>query len=372
MSSGRSVRIAHLSDLHVAHVTANLKRIGRLVFPSAPGEGLFDVLTKLAVSSYFERHALIEPLLRSAHLTHRYDPRTLAAVLGSVARRGVEHVAVTGDLSTLGAASELREASAALSAYGWTGPRCTVVPGNHDRMNFRGVADFQALVCDRELPYLNPVSDELVTIGVDSTAWGADLDWRDMLAMNSRGRIPIPHIEKVDRLLASLPKGVAAILCVHHHVVDLPPDGYVDDWAAQLDPRLSGKAENAELLLDVASARRVALILFGHRHRATRDGFTIRSIPAACSGAVTEPDPQGRLRYRIFDFEGAKLVGSEWVTVEPGDIRQAPAITAPVESDGVKVTVKLDGSNLQEQLGRLKQKRKELDRQVLERFSRKK
>jgi membrane-bound lytic murein transglycosylase D len=90
---------------------------------------------------------------------------------------------------------------------------------------------------------LDPITDELYAIAADTTAWGADLDWRDMMTMNARGRIPIGDVLKIDKLLASLPKGAGCILCTHHHVVDLPPDGYVDDWAGKADPRLAAQAE---------------------------------------------------------------------------------------------------------------------------------
>ncbi|MBI5531744.1 MAG: metallophosphoesterase [Deltaproteobacteria bacterium] len=369
MASSPRTSIAHLSDIHVAHATSNLKRLGRLLSPSGPGEGLVDVVTRLVMSSWFERRALGEPLMRSAHLKHRYDPRQLSAVLQSVREQKVDHVILTGDLTEMGAPSEMREAMAALDAFGWKGPNLTLMPGNHDRLNFRAVADFRSIACDRDYPLLNRITDDLFAIAVDSTAWGAELDWRDMMTMNARGRILVSDVEKIDKMLASLPPGAGCILCTHHHVIDLPPDGYVDDWAGKADARLSGKAEGSEALIDVAEARKVRLILFGHRHRATRDAFSIRGIPAACSGAVTRADSEGRLRYRIFEFEGANLVESRWVTITEDMVHAAPPVTAPVEGDDLKVTVKVSPDNLQQQMSDLTAKRKEMDRKILERMA---
>ncbi|HQK21214.1 MAG TPA: hypothetical protein PLJ27_27365, partial [Polyangiaceae bacterium] len=106
--------------------------------------------------------------------------------------------------------------------------------------------------------------------------------------MNARGTFSADMVAKADELLSTVPKDAFKILCCHHHLVDLPPDGYVDDWSGKLDPRLAGPAEHASDILDLAEKYAVGLILFGHRHRATHHLFTIRGIPAACSGSVTE------------------------------------------------------------------------------------
>jgi hypothetical protein len=195
-----------------------------------------------------------------------------------------------------------------------------VVPGNHDRINFGGVADYQRLVCSREYPYMDTLAPGVFAVAVDTTAHGDDLDWRDMLSINSRGIVPFEATARVDELLSTLPKGSFVILCCHHHLLELPPDGQVDGLSQRVDPRLSARAENADSLLDVAEARGVGLILFGHRHRPTNDRFTIRSIPAACSGSVTHADAAGLLHYRVFDIEDGRLAGREWIDVSPKSV----------------------------------------------------
>ncbi len=359
-------RIAHLSDLHVAHVTANLRRLGRMLLP---GEGgWWDVLARLAASS-LERKSLFEPLTRSTHLAYKYDPRLLSAVLSDVRRSAADYAVVTGDLSNLGATSELREAVQTLAAFGFTRERCTIVPGNHDRINFSGTADWKRTLGAREYPHVDRAAEGIFVVAVDSTAHGDDLDWRDMVALNSRGRIGVDQIEKADALLAELPRDAMKILAVHHHLVDLPPDGYIDDWADKLDPRLAAKAEGSEVLLDVAVARGVGLILFGHRHRPTRDDFLIRGIPAACSGAVAQPDPSGVLKYRTFDFDGPRLVGRAWHSIEPSVALATceKPVTAPDSGDDdLRATVAIDGGDLEGSLQKLRGKRRELDRRALE------
>lgn len=367
-------RIAHLSDLHVSHVTANLRRFGRMLLPNDSGEGWWDVLTRFVATSWFERQSLFEPLTRYAQLKHPYDPRLLTAVARHVREQTADHVIVTGDLSNLGVASELREALATLSSVGFSGERLTVIPGNHDRINLRGTMDWESVVPDAGYPKLQRINDDIFALGIDSTAHGADLDWRDMVTLNSRGYVSSDDVIKADALLASVPRDAMKILCVHHHLVDLPHDGYVDEWADKIDPRLGGKADNAAVLLDVAVARGVGLILFGHRHRPTHDLFEIRGIPSSCSGAVTIPDPTGRLRYRVFDFEGPRLVKRTWFELDPAEAieRITHPVTAPdLGDDEHKVTVSVRPGELEEKLEVLREKRKAAERKALEKIRKK-
>jgi len=368
-----SFRIAHLSDLHVSHVTANLRRLGRMLLPGDTGEGWWDVVTRFATTSWFERQSLFEPLTRYSSLKHPYDPRLLTAVVEHARDQRSDHAIVTGDLSNLGAASELREAMATLRAFGFSGDRLTVLPGNHDRINLRGTSDWEGVVGGAGYPSLQRINDDIFAIAIDSTAHGANLDWRDMIALNSRGYVSSEDVIKADALLASVPREAMKILCVHHHVIDLPHDGYLDEWADKLDPRLAGKAENAEVLLDVAVARGVGLILFGHRHRPTHDHFEIRGIPASCSGAVTQPDTSGMLRYRVFDFDGPRIVKRTWFELDP--IAAIDKVSRPVTSpdlgdDEHKVTVSLHPGDLEKKLLELRDKRREAERKVLEKVAR--
>lgn len=334
MPRAERLRIAHLSDFHVGHVTANLLQLGRLLAPAEPGHGMLDVAARLVAGSWADRRSIFEPVIRSAHLAGDYETRNLVAVVQAARARGAAHVILTGDVANLGAASEFREAAAVLRAFGYSGANLTVLPGNHDVINLRGTPGFKPLVTARDYPLLNMIGDDVCAVAVDTTAQAPDLDWRDALVLNSRGIVRDGDLPLIDQLLRKAPPHAFRILCCHHHLVDLPHDGYVESLSDHLDRRLAGRAANADALLDVAQARGVGLILFGHRHGATHDRFTIRGIPAACSGAVTQPGRDGLLRFRMFDFEGNQLVGREWVEVSPQDA--SPEIVARA-IDGVSV-----------------------------------
>lgn len=370
------LRIAHLSDPHVGHVTANLIRLSRLLLPKTRGEGAWDIAARLLASSWFERRSLWEPLLRSAHLAHKYQTRSLVAVVQSARENGCDHVILTGDVANLGAASEMREAKLILSAYGYDGSRLTVVPGNHDVVNFQGVAEFQCLMGETRWPHLASISDDVAVLAMDSTAHGDALDWRDTLLMNARGHFSDADIQRANALLSALPKDTFKILCCHHHLVDLPPDGYVDEWSGRIDPRQAGPAQGSAALLDVAQRHAVGLLLFGHRHRATHHLFRIRGIPAACSGSVTELDPLGRLRYRIFDLVDGRITRRRWMYAFPRNasvevVTQAVrAVSAARQPEDLRLTQPVSLGHIERDVGALIEKSRELDRVVLEKVRR--
>jgi 3',5'-cyclic AMP phosphodiesterase CpdA len=298
------------------------------------------------------------------------------AVVQSARDQGAHHVILTGDVANLGATSELREAKMVLDAYGYAGDRLTVVPGNHDVVNFRGVAEFRRMMCDHDWPYLARISDDVVVVAIDSTAHGAALDWRDMLSMNARGVFASADVARADALLASVPEGTLKILCFHHHPVDLPPDGYVEEFAGRLDRRLAGKAERSGALLDVAHHRGVGLILFGHRHRPTHHLFRIRGIPACCSGAVTEPTARGYLRYRVFDLDGPRIVRRRWIEVAPWKAssrvvqRTLESVSAVGDDDDLRVTQQFHAASGLADLELLRMRTRLVDRVVLDRVRR--
>jgi 3',5'-cyclic AMP phosphodiesterase CpdA len=367
------LRFAHLSDLHVGHVSANLVRLGRLILPKSRGEGAWDVATRLLASSWFDRRSLWEPLLRSSHLAHKYQTRSLVAVVQSAREHGCQHVILTGDIANLGASSEMREARLVLSAFGYDDEHLTVVPGNHDVVNFQGVAEFRSVMGQSDWPHLRWLSDDVVVLALDSTVHGTDLDWRDALGMNARGLFSQSAIARADELLGSVPSRAFKILCCHHHLVDLPPDGYVDEWSGKFDPRQAGPAARADEVLDLAQKHGVGLLLFGHRHRATHHLFTIRGIPAACSGSVTEIDRKGRLRYRIFELDDGRIRRRRWIDAFPQNasrdavVRALQGVSGAAAEEEIRVTEPLYAGQTEQGFLRLRAKRRALDVQVLER-----
>jgi len=153
----------------------------------------------------------------------------------------------------------------------------------------------------------------------------------------------------------------------------LPPDGYVDEWSGKFDPRQAGPAARAGNVLDLAQKHGVGLLLFGHRHRATHHLFTIRGIPAACSGSVTEIDRKGRLRYRIFELDEGRIRRRRWIDAFPQNasrdvvVRALQGVSSAAVEGDLTLTEPLRAGQAEKGFLRLRERRRALDLQVLER-----
>ena len=101
-------RLAHVSDLHL------------------PLSGRMPPLRQLAGKRLL---ALLSWQRKRRHL---HTARPLAALLSDLAAHAPDHLAITGDLTNLGLASEFLAARAWLERLG-SSDRTSVIPGNHDR-----------------------------------------------------------------------------------------------------------------------------------------------------------------------------------------------------------------------------------------------
>lgn len=366
------VRIAHLSDLHVTHVVSNLVRIAQLVLPRSAGESAWDITARIVSATWLKRSSLFEPFLRSTHLIPSYQTRNLVAVVQSAREQRCDHVIVTGDVANLGAESELFEAKMILQAFGYDAAHVTMAPGNHDVVNFFGVAEFQNVMELSPWPHLSWISPQIVAVVLDSTVYGPELDWRDALGLNARGGFSDEDLQRTEELLRSIPQGVFKIICCHHHLVDLPPDGYVDQLAEKFDRRQADPADRADEVLDLAEKYGVGLLLFGHRHRATHHLFTIRGIPACCGGSVTEVSKSGHLRYRVFDFEDGMIRRRKWIDVLPSSANREVVeqvlhdVSSVPRDDGWKLTHPIRGASLKSDIADAVEKQKAQNKQMLQ------
>jgi 3',5'-cyclic AMP phosphodiesterase CpdA len=223
---------------------------------------------------------------------HEHRAEVLDALLADLEARAPDHVAVTGDLTNVGLASEIQEAVPWLERLG--GPsHVSIVPGNHDayaaRLDARRLAPWAPYLESTDdgppgFPYVRrfgPVS----LVGLRSavpTAPG--------LASGRLGGDQLARLEAA--LLGEATR--ARIVLVHH-----PP------WPAGQSRRR--RLSDAASLRDVLARSGAELVLHGHTHRTSlghvvgpRGPIPVLGVPSSSSGS---DDPARRARYHLYRIE---------------------------------------------------------------------
>lgn len=253
-------------------------------------------------------------MTRIAHLSdlHIPDPGSpqlgcLATWLGELRRCGTSVVAISGDLANRGDRGDVFKAARDVLVS--SGLEWCVVPGNHDA----------------------PVPDELdrfgVTFGryprievhagvqfllVDSNA-GIPPEERTFLERNilarcrkvngciTEGRIGSEQLDRLGRLLESLPKG-PRVLVLHHHLVPQAAERIVcvcEDVLGTMNV-----LQDAYAVRTWASRHGVALALYGHKHDMMHLGVLEGPLVALGGGSSTkEPSP---FRARLVDMDSGR------------------------------------------------------------------
>ena len=282
------MKIAHLSDVHVLDLTG----VRATRFLNKRLTGLANLIGRR----------------RAAH-----PPHLLEAAVSSLLADPVDHVVITGDLSNLALETEFRRARDLISPLG-DRRRLSVIPGNHD-VYTRGSARaqrFEAFFGDLMWapgePALYP--------------WFKDLGSAKLLGFNSAyptapllavGRIPP---EQYERLAARATAGElasgAVIALVHHNL-------HARSWRKDL---MHGLADRDRFVSACASAG-IDVILHGHTHKAhrfSRDGVTI----IGCGSSTwSDPHPDHRARYNVYDVRDGALHGTEVRVWDPAEQRFA-------------------------------------------------
>jgi 3',5'-cyclic AMP phosphodiesterase CpdA len=224
---------------------------------------------------------------------------------------GVDHVALTGDVTHGGQMSEY-ELYLEIFAPLLRRKKLTVVPGNHDRAG-DGVAE---LLSD-ELRVSVDARDGLFFVCVDSTAA------HNRRAFRSHGALCEHTLASVDRALELAPRGATSAVLLHHHVLPLPVEG-VGEWFADR----MGWPHAGELPLGRELLRRILgrcdLVLHGHRH-VPRE-FLVehpRVLRVANAGSSTALGA-----YRVYRHEAGRVEGLGWQAVVPS----RPAFTPSPEA----------------------------------------
>ena len=295
-------RLAHISDVHVSAVPLGW-RVG-------------DTFNKRLTSWLNVRFR------RRSRFIHA--DAILAAFRADIATRRIDHVVFSGDATSLGFASELTRAAAALGVGQFPG---LAVPGNHDYLTRSAACsgDFERIFAPWQVgqrigqhpyPFAQRVGGVWL-VGVNS-ARGNRLFW------DASGEVGDDQRRRLAELLSKLDPGPRIL--VTHYPVRLA-DGRRENIMHGL--------VDVDSIVETATAGGVVLWLHGHRH-----GFfhhaakTVAPFPIVCSGSGTEAERCSYVEYEIngdqlnahrrrFDLESGQFRDAEEI-----DLLRAPNISA--------------------------------------------
>jgi 3',5'-cyclic AMP phosphodiesterase CpdA len=227
----------------------------------------------------------------------------LNALVADVRTSGVDHIAITGDLTNISLPAEFARAEEWLRGVG-APEAVTVIPGNHDAYTpmvrdpgfWRWAAYMTAneagarfLGCDegsgqadRIFPFLR-IYGEVALIGLSTAV--------PTFPGMSTGRLGTEQLAALDALLARLgEESFARVVLIHH-----PPLPGMARWERALT--------DAAALRTVLAARGAELVLYGHNHRfrisrLDRNGAAVPIVGAPAASLATS-NPENTARYNI-------------------------------------------------------------------------
>jgi 3',5'-cyclic-AMP phosphodiesterase len=231
-------------------------------------------------------------------LSSRSD-RAAASICDALVASEIDHVVVTGDVTHGGRASEMQrffEIFRPLVSRG----KLSVIPGNHDRLRDDAGCSLMGNRAEAEH------RDGLYLMKVDSTGPHN----RSVLA--GHGELNQALIDEIEVLLHGAPAGALCAILIHHHMLPLPVETFVE-WVAM---RMRWPFAH-ELSLGYQLLNRLVglcdLVLHGHRHIPRQACFSPGPRPLHVYNAGSSTELCG---YRVFTHaDGRLLAAPSWVGV---------------------------------------------------------
>jgi 3',5'-cyclic AMP phosphodiesterase CpdA len=271
------LRIAHISDLHVA----DRRRYPRNGF--------------------------------AAKDCDRHSTRLAKGLLSALKDAAVDHLVVTGDLTLSSEASEFERVAELLRPWAEKG-KLTVVPGNHDVWTGEAVRSGRFLRsigpdgrgmrrAASPYPLAVTLSPDVVLVALDSARNGEK-------PFETPGRLGGAQLAAAREMVREHAKeGRAVLLALHHHLV-LPPERVPSDaWVARMP------LFDADKVVRLVAELQVAAVLHGHRHCAFRVDLPGASgpTPVLCAGSASRvtDEPVRRARAYLYEVDRSGVRGVE-------------------------------------------------------------
>ncbi|MFW5968004.1 MAG: metallophosphoesterase family protein [Persicimonas sp.] len=236
---------------------------------------------------------------------------------------GVDHIAITGDLSNLALASEFAAARKIVSELRQPEQRVTVIPGNHDYYTYetarkRRFERYFSRYMRSDLPDYQTSSgypfckllDDVAIIGMNSaipTPWFFATGEVDELQLEAAWAL-LDDARVRDRF---------KVVMIHHHL--LPFEHSRSEYSRRLI--------NADDVLEMLRWRDVDLAIHGHNHHfATielphlRGDGTLRVCEAGSTSVGTYDDPYFGGKFNVYHIEDGRLARIETHLFESHDV----------------------------------------------------
>lgn len=224
---------------------------------------------------------------------------------------GVDHIAVSGDLTNLALAEEFAAAKLIIEAVPDSANMVSVVPGNHDyytkhtqsartfERTFEAYiqSDLPTYQLDGAYPYCKLLGDDVALIGINTgiaTPWfiaAGQVDERELRALGEL--LKDPRLE-----------GRAVVVMLHHPLLPY------EHTRVQRSRRLRNEAE----VLRMLRMHDVTLAIHGHNHHYgihhlphLRGHGVLHICEAGSAGVTKAKSPDFAGKYNIYHFDGPKL-----------------------------------------------------------------
>jgi 3',5'-cyclic AMP phosphodiesterase CpdA len=292
------VRIAHFSDLHVL----SLAGVGPLRFLNKRLVGYLNLR--------FKRH-------------HIHRTAYVRAIAREVRRAGVDHVAVTGDLTNLALEPEFEAVRELLEDdLGLPPSSVSVVPGNHDlytrgAMRGKRFVRYMGAYVESDLDVATPgdlgvfpfvrLRGPLAIVGLSSAV--------PRPPFMAAGKLGDAQLDALSRLLALPEVAARTPVILLHHPIHAP--------RSRVKAALEGLHDARELGRRLAGVEH-GLLLHGHLHRRLRQVMTtdrgeLQSIGATSASLHHDLDTR-MAGFNLYEFDDAgRLVGTEAHVLTPDD-----------------------------------------------------
>lgn len=246
----------------------------------------------------------------------------MRSLLSSLNELSVDALVISGDLTRFGTLEELSRARDLLAAYGFSGSRLVVVPGNHDVPRGQDSSNFQR-VFEVSFPHVVELCPGLLVFALDSNRL-EDRTLFERRWVPVRGRV---GREVLDALEGAWRRPVTGsrLLVLHHHLARLSPESRwfpFDERTFKADQRLMAPLLDSEEVQAFAQSMHMTAALHGHKHWYSRTGYRVGSLPLFNAGSLTRMD---RPQFRLFDFRSTPLQTPS---------NQAPSTQTPDQKTG--------------------------------------